>query len=253
LSIALYSITFVVNVNNKCYLFFFTTEAINMLMTTLANRVRARMAELSITQEELAKLVGVSQTAIFKIVAGQTLEPRKLLALAKALKVSPQWLSTGVDTQLSSVNQPQESNAHETFDLGAFKHVPVVGHTQLGDNGHWSELEFPVGFGDGCIPFPIADANAYALRCVGDSMRPRIKSGEYVIIAPNTEPVSGDEVLIRSSDGRVMVKTLLYTRDGRLHVMSINEAHPPQSFNLDEVEKIHVVAAIVKQSMLVKC
>jgi phage repressor protein C with HTH and peptisase S24 domain len=91
---------------------------------------------------------------------------------------------------------------------------------------------------DGYINYPMRDPNAYALRCMGDSMRPRIREGEFVIIEPNSEPISGDEVLVKSLDGRVMIKTLLYQRDGRLHLLSVNEAHPLQSTPLEDVDKI---------------
>lgn len=33
------------------------------------------------------------------------------------------------------------------------------------------------------------------------------------------------------------------------HVMSVNEAHPPQAFNLTDIDKIHAVAAIVKKAL----
>jgi len=140
-------------------------------------------------------------------------------------------------------------NAAPAPKLAAPRRVPVVGTAQLGDNGHWAELEYPVGHGDGHIEFASRDANAYALRCRGDSMRPRILDGEYVIVEPNGEPIPGDEVLVKAVDGRVMVKTFLYRREGRLHLMSANAAHPPQAIPLDQVDKIHPVVAIVKKAL----
>lgn len=142
-----------------------------------------------------------------------------------------------------------ESNVEPAPKLGEFKRIPVVGTAQLGDNGHWSEIEYPVGHGDGYIEFPSRDPMAYALRCRGDSMMPRIKNGEFVIVEPNSEPINGDEVLVKSVDGRVMVKTLLYIRDDMVHLMSVNESHPPQSMPLRDVEKMHLVAAIVKKAL----
>lgn len=206
------------------------------------------MDELGFTQESLAEAVGVSQTAIYKITSGQTLEPKKIVALARILQCDISWLTTGIESGLVYSVINQESNAHDAPKLGRFIKIPIVGMAQLGDNGHWSEMEFPVGFGDGYIPFPTTDQNAYALRCVGDSMKPRIKDGEFVIIEPNTEPIPGDEVLIKAHDGRVMIKTLLYKRDDRVHVMSINEAHPPQSFSVFDIDKMHFVSAVVKKA-----
>lgn len=62
--------------------------------------------------------------------------------------------------------------------------VPVVGTVQAGDEGYWDELQYPVGHGDGFIRYPSRDRNAYALRVKGDSMRPRIKPGEFIIALP---------------------------------------------------------------------
>lgn len=142
-------------------------------------------------------------------------------------------------------------NAEPAPDLAASKRVPVVGTAQLGDNGYWSELEHPTGFGDGCVIAWTNDENAYAIRCRGDSMRPRIKDGEFVVVAPNQPPIPGDEVLVKHVDGRVMVKTFLYERDERLHLVSVNEAHPSVSFPLADVELFSPVVAILKKAMWV--
>lgn len=59
--------------------------------------------------------------------------------------------------------------------------IPVVGSAQLGDNGHFCDLEYPVGHGDGSIDWPTKDPNAYALRCNGESMKPRIRHGRKAL------------------------------------------------------------------------
>lgn len=46
-----------------------------------------------------------------------------------------------------------------------------------------------------------------------------------------------------------MIKTFLYQREGRVHLIPINEAQPPQSLALNEIEKIRPIAAIVKKSL----
>lgn len=129
------------------------------------------------------------------------------------------------------------------------RRVPVVGAAQLGDNGHWADLEHPVGFGDGYIEWRSNDDNAYALRCWGRSMTPRVKDGEFLIIEPNHPWVPGDEVMVKALDGRVMVKQFLYERDGQIHLASINETHGIISLRRDEIEKIHYVAGIAKSAL----
>jgi len=124
------------------------------------------------------------------------------------------------------------------------KRIPVVGSAQLGDNGHFVELEYPVGYGDGWVDVLSTDPNAYALRCRGDSMRPRIRDGEYIVAEPNREVAPGDQVVVKARDGRVMVKTYLYRRDGRIHLQSVNESHPSIVLLPDEVEAMHCVTNI---------
>lgn len=126
--------------------------------------------------------------------------------------------------------------------------IPVVGSAGLSDNCHFVELEFPVGHGDGHVVFATADTNAYAVRCCGDSMSPRIRNGEFVIVEPNVPVQPGDEVLVKASDGRVMVKTYLYTRDDLVHLVSVNAAHPPISIPVADVEAMHYVAGTAKKA-----
>ena len=149
------------------------------------------------------------------------------------------WMDTPV--------QPA-ANAEVVGEVRSGARIPVVGTAQLGDNGHFVELEYPAGHGDGYNDLPSRDPCAYAVRCRGDSMSPRIKHGEYVIVEPGTEAQPGDEVLVKATDGRVMVKQFLYRRDGRVHLVSVNDAHPSIAIEEDAIESLHYVAAIAKSS-----
>jgi phage repressor protein C with HTH and peptisase S24 domain len=180
--------------------------------------------------------------------------------LAEKAGVNHEWLAQGTGPKyknigritgtlegVSGVMDAQISNAN--FKI---RHAPIVGKAQLGDNGYWCDMEYPNGYGDGYIKFPTDDEEVYALRCVGDSMRPRVKNGEFVIIEPNTPCKPGDEVLIKSKDGRVMVKIFLYEREGYFSFQSVNENHPSFSLPTEEIAAMHHVAAIVKSSRWIK-
>jgi phage repressor protein C with HTH and peptisase S24 domain len=149
-----------------------------------------------------------------------------------------------------ALDQPPEGMASKFTvqqDMAAYG-VPVVGTAQLGEEGFYCELEYPAGHGDGAIKFTTSDRNAYALRVKGDSMRPRIKPGEFVVVEPNHPPQPGEEVLVRTADGRVMVKVFDFKRDGIVQLSSINEAHRPITIDEKDIERLHYVAAIVKAS-----
>lgn len=220
-------------------------------MSTLAERIKSERTALKLTQSELGDRIGVGKSSVSQWENGfaKKIDGVNMVKAAKALGVNPDWLATGKGLKYKA--PLFQSNAHESPNLGEFSFVPVVGSAQLGDNGHWSDLEYPAGHGDGYIRYPTKDPNAYALRCHGDSMKPRIKHGEFVIVEPNSAPQNGDEVLVRTNDDRVMVKTFLYKREGRVHLISINEAHPPQSIAFEDIEVIHPVVAIVKKTLWV--
>lgn len=62
---------------------------------TIAERLKSAREDLGLSQGELAKRAGVSQSTIANFEAGTRHSPRKLLAIAAALRVDPNWLETG--------------------------------------------------------------------------------------------------------------------------------------------------------------
>lgn len=126
--------------------------------------------------------------------------------------------------------------------------VPIIGTAQLAADGSWQGLGHSAGAGDGYLDVPSADQNAYAVKVTGDSMFPRIRSGEYVLCEPNHPYGPGDEVLVETADGRTMVREFLYARDGIVTLHSVNDGQGRLTLRTDEITKIHFVAAIVKYS-----
>ncbi|EAR6901321.1 phage repressor protein [Salmonella enterica] len=219
----------------------FTTEKL------IAN-INHLMSQKRITNvTELAKQIRIPQPTMHRLLSGDMKEPKYALLkqIADFFKLSVQEL---VETDLLRAAGSQSVEPTKVGTL-KFTEVPIIGGAQLGNGGHWTNMQYPVGFGDGYINWPTRDPDAYALRCTGDSMKPRIKDGEYVVIEPNHHFLPGDEVLVVTKDERAMVKTFLYERDGEVMVMSINEEHLPIRFSLSEIESIHYVAGIAKSSL----
>ncbi|WP_036412425.1 XRE family transcriptional regulator [Morganella morganii] len=128
--------------------------------------------------------------------------------------------------------------------------VKVIGEAFLGAEGAVDMIETL----DGWLNIYSDDKDAYALKVKGDSMWPRIQSGEYVVIEPNTTVRSGDEVFVRTHDGHNMIKVLNKTRDGDYQFTSINNTHQPITIDPLQVDKMHYVAAIVKPTKFIdKC
>ena len=125
--------------------------------------------------------------------------------------------------------------------------VPVIVEAVLGVDGSVDMIEFRSGW----LSIYSGDNDAYGLKVKGDSMWPRIQSGEYVVIEPNTPVHPGDEVFVRTKDGHNMIKIMNKTRDGDYQFSSINSDHRPITLPVEEVDKMHFVSAIVKHTRYV--
>ncbi|QWE81231.1 S24 family peptidase [Pseudomonas donghuensis] len=149
-----------------------------------------------------------------------------------------------------SINETAQRvvNERQNADQLPAAPVPVVGKAILDPSGHFNALEFPSEQGEGYIDIVSPDASAYSLKVVGNSLHPRIKNGEYVLIEPGCPYRTGDEVLVTTVDGKAMVKEYIYHREGQYRFDSISDGSPPTFLDERFVAKIHFLAAILKAS-----
>lgn len=211
-------------------------------MQTLGQRIKHLRKSRGLSQQALAEACGWSSQSRIGNYESDLREPSlaDLLLLAPALGVSIAELAGSEALPVAT----------DTLDVGHARGgaVPVVGHAQLGTQGYFEEIDFPVGHGDGYLRIHSDDPNAYGLRVSGDSMHPRIKNGEYVLIEPNKPFHAGDEVMVRTLDGQAMIKEFIYLRDGMYRFDSVNQNHPPIHIPQGEVSKVHLVGGILKSS-----
>jgi SOS-response transcriptional repressor LexA len=188
-------------------------------MKTLGQRLAARMEELGIKQDELAKLSGVSQPTISQIVSGRNKGSRYAVQLAAALRVSPEWLVTGrEDKVLDRVNVTDGPLIRAK--------VPVISWAAAGT---WSDVEDPFRPGEAeewTYTTKTVSPSAFALRVLGDSMEPTIPANSVVVIDPGAAPAHGRVVLAkRTQDQQATLKTLWY--DGATPMLKpLNPRYP---------------------------
>lgn len=207
---------------------------------SLADRLTLAMRIKGVSQATLGEGVGVSQTTIWKLMNGKTSSNRKLYEIADYLKINLNWLVSG-DGEMEN-SQPK----NEIEYIGNIKEGTIIvkGEAIMGTDGAFQmDKDF-----NGRLKFHSDDPHAFALKVKGDSMFPRINSGEFVVIEPNIVPCSGDEVLVRTKDGRNMIKKLEFHRDCVYRFTSINQDHPPITLDENQVDKIMFVSAIVKSA-----
>lgn len=156
----------------------------------------------------------------------------------------PQWDELTVST-MQQVSQSDATPVH--IPRSAFRRVPVVGTASLGMDGYWTDLEYPVGHGDGYFEFPTTDKDAYVLQVRGGSMHPAIRSGWYVVIEPNKQIQMGEFVMVKLADGRSTVKEFLWHRDGE-YVLNAVATNERLVIDEGDIDVIHHVGGILPPS-----
>jgi phage repressor protein C with HTH and peptisase S24 domain len=124
--------------------------------------------------------------------------------------------------------------------------VPIVGFAIANPNedGYFDDMGFPAGAGEGYVEWPTRDANAFALIVKGDSMQPRIRPTQMIVVEPSAAVLPGDEVLVQTSAGRKMVKELLYKRGDDVTLGSINQAYPQITIAGQEIKSMSLVKIV---------
>ena len=221
-------------------------------MNTLAERLQFAMDKMGKNQVELAALAGTSQVTISNILNGVTKSPRNGLQIAKALKISPEWLLNGT----GEIVQPQiESNVTETGSFDLWDR-----NTPLNDD----EVEVPLfqeirlaagnGFAD-----DIMDYNNFKLRfsratlrrqgvqyenavCVvadGNSMEPVIPNGATVGIDTGNKTIRDGSSYAINHGGLLRIKLLYNMPNNQIKIRSYNtDEYDDEIADLNEVSVI---------------
>lgn len=104
--------------------------------------------------------------------------------------------------------------------------IPVIGFAQAGRAGYFDDCGYPTGSGWDVIEFPnLGDANAYALKIIGESMEPVYRDGDLIIVSPLSAVRPGDRVVVRSATDEVLAKQLVRQTARSVHLASVNLAH----------------------------
>ena len=211
-------------------------------------------------QSEMARFIGVSPQAVQKWVAGQA-EPRgkNLHLAAEFLGVSPSELKFGSDRPRPAMGgksgrplRPLEDEQSNVDDgpaiLATPRLIPVAGRVQAGADGILHIDDTPAESPDGHMLWYTSCVEAYSLRVRGESMSPRYLPGEFVGVDPCAEVLPSDEVIVQLSDGRRMMKRLLWMRDSQVCLESVNKDHPNIVIDCEEIQAMHLVLGHIPKS-----
>ena len=229
-----------------------------MKMKTLAERLKYARKHRGLTQSALAELIGVSQAAIQKIESGKAYQTTKLVDLANALKVKPEWLGSGEGEMLLSAQGEALPPESEWGTVDAWDkntplpddevEVPFLKDIEFacGDGRVQNEDHngFKLRFSKETLRRVLVNTDGSGLLCfpaTGDSMEPIIPDGTTVAVDTNNKRiVDGKLYAIGQADGGTgqlkRIKQLYRKPGGLLTIRSFNR--DDEEAREDEVEII---------------
>ena len=189
--------------------------------------------------DRLAERAGLSPSGLAKR-AG--LDPT---TFNKSKRITPdgreRWPSTeSVAKALAATNSSIDTFVQLIGDSArTVQSVPLLGFAQAGAGGHFDDGGFPAGKGWDEVGLPaVNDEHAYALEISGDSMKPAYRDGDIIVVSPGTPIRRGDRVVVKTSDGEVMVKELKRRTAKTLELQSLNPNHVDRMLAAGDVEWI---------------
>lgn len=214
-------------------------------METFGDRVREARKKRGMTQKQLAAASGLSQTTISDIERGRNASSADIVALARAVGVSAEWLADGRGPRTlltpdlppaEGVNAAAPADAQGGHEGGTLLtglspapdpkgRVPLISNVQAGHWTHAADLLQPGEAYDWIETGVTVRPHTFALRVTGDSMEPEFAHGTIVIVEPEMDAHPGDYVIAKNGDEEAVLKKLV--RDGAdLYLVPLNTRYP---------------------------
>lgn len=160
--------------------------------------------------------------------ARSSLLPSQKAAINK-LASSPKQISEIIDTDLQSLDA--YGNSNNVLGPNISGQVPLISWDQAGAWTDFVDTFQPGVAEEWVIATKKVSDNAFALRIIGDSMKPEFLPGEIIIVDPAVKPKTGKYVIAKidngngGEDGEATFKQ--FVRDGnQVYLKPLNDKYP---------------------------
>ena len=191
------------------------------------DRLRDLRLSRGLTLQQVADYVGLQKAAIYKYEHGLTVNPKRSLIekLAVLFQVSPSYLL--------GINDDEEKSDSVTKGV----RIPVLGNVAAGipitaitDVEDWEE-----------IPEKLASSGTYfALRIKGQSMEPRIKNGDVVIVRQQEDVDTGDVAIVLVNGDEATVKEVKKLDTGIMLIGWNTAVYSPRFYSAKDIKALPV-------------
>ena len=188
-------------------------------MSTIQARLREFVETNFSSQKEFADKIGMSPQSVTAYLSGRRIPGGIFQRKLRELGADVDYIMTG-ESRLQKFIQEQRASYHTALDF-----YPVISEIQKINSPGGARFTFttevtmegPAGSRyNGSFYFKIAD----------ESMRPRWQPGDYILVNPNSPPVSGDYALICFEEKGYTVRRVFFDGDSAI-LQSLDLALPP--------------------------
>jgi phage repressor protein C with HTH and peptisase S24 domain/transcriptional regulator with XRE-family HTH domain len=123
--------------------------------------------------------------------------------------------------------------------------IPVINKVAAGYPQEFTDLGYPEGVADAYVAAPadLDDPNAFAVRVVGDSMEPKYREGDIVIVSPAAPLETGCDCFVRFSQeekngGEATFKRVFFDAGDRVRLQPLNERYAPVILKGTAIERM---------------
>jgi phage repressor protein C with HTH and peptisase S24 domain len=212
-----------------------------MSTTVENNGFRSRLTQLLQqlgSVAEAARAVGVSDNAIYKWLSGRG-QPSvtNLVALARAGRVSVEWLATGHETVRAKHPSGRSTQPDEYVFVPRYN---VRSSATRGDRIQSQQIVDYLAFKADWVRSRLNTdpRNLLLIEAAGDSMSPTLEDSDLLLVDLREPRFKHDGVYVLRRNGDLVVKRLQRRPDGKVVIRSDNPAYEPQVVTAESVRVI---------------
>ena len=177
---------------------------------SIGQRISKLMLDMDVSNAKLARMIGVSRPTIGNWIEGKSAPTgENLTNLANALKVDPNWLMSGKESQVRLDNNVDISQKIP-FDG---RPVPVISWVAAGSFGPIATVLKDAEVDEYLPPIKECGKNGYGLVVTGISMSPKFEPEDRIYVNPDfqvSDLKTGDLVIVScAGDNEATFKQLI--------------------------------------------
>ena len=217
------------------------------------DRLRKARIEKNLSQVDLGRLTGASQSKIAALESGRNKKPTNIIELSEILGVSAYWLETGKGDMHASIppRQDEIKDIHRPMLWSSNDPLPEDDYTfapyrkEQAFCGGAGSFEIP-DYNGFRLPFgratlrrkSISPDNVFCCTLTGDSMEERIAEDAAIAVDAGEKTIRDGKIYAFRHGDLFRVKYLSRLPGGRVKIKSHNPAYEDEEAGLEDIEVI---------------